>query len=135
MKAEDTATVDKVTLKKIQFHISHMMSPALMDDMRLVSESDISTDSIIRHLSFFLYSNRVNVEERDDVVHTYPATMWEELKRDFWPQWLKRRFPVRYSRDITHHTTVHNHVCPHLNYKDNRKHLDFMVLKEWGIDA
>jgi len=133
MKVEqDTVTMDRITLEKIKFTIQEMISPALMDDMRYESIEDIAKRSIVKRLILYLWSNKVNEEEYDDIVNVYPATMWEELKRDYWPRWLKRKFPVRYSRDITHHTSKHYHVCPHLNCKDDRKHLDFMVLNDVG---
>ena len=106
-----------------------------MADMRLVSDNDIYTNSIIKYLSFYLFANKVHDEECEATVRVYPATMWEELKRDFAPEWLKRKFPVRYSRDITQHTNIHNHVCPHLNHKDNGKHLDFMVLRDCAFQS
>ena len=126
-KENDMATMDKITLEKIQFSIQEMMSKSLVDDMRYESVEDIATQSIIKRLTFYLWGNKVNVEEYD-TEKVYPATMWEELKRDFWPKWLKRKFSVRYSRDITHHKEIHWHVCPHLDFKENRKHLDFMML-------
>lgn len=133
MKSEQAmVTGDRITLEKIRFGIQQMISSALMDDIQYESIEDIATQSIVKRLTFYLWGNKVNEEEHDDVVHVYPATMWEELKRDFWPKWLVRRYPVRYSRDITHHTTKHYHVCPHLDYKDNRKHLEFMVLNDIG---
>ena len=129
MEYDGMVTVDKITLEKIQFGIQQMMSKALMDDMRYESVEDIATNSFIKQLTFYLWGNKVNVEEYD-TAKEYPATMWEELKRDFLPQWLKRKFPVRYSRDVTHHNETHWHVCPHLDFKDNRKHLDFLMLND-----
>ena len=130
----DMGSVDKVTLQKIQFGIQQMMSSALMDDMRYESINSIETQSIIKQLTFYLWSNKVNVEEYD-TKKTYPATMWEELKRDFCPNWLKRKFPVRYSRDVTHHTVTHWHVCPHLNYKTDDAHLNFMMCDDTKLKA
>ena len=129
MNYDDMVTVDKITLEKIQFGIQQMMSGALMDAMRYGSVEDIATNSFIKQLTFYLWGNKVNVEEYD-TAKEYPATMWEELKRDFCPTWLKRKFPVRYSRDITHHKEMHWHVCPHLDFKDNKKHLDFLMLND-----
>ena len=134
MNKNDMTTIDKITLEKIQFGIRQMISPALMDNMRYESVEDITTRSIIKCLTFYLWGNKVNVEEYDtEKVH--PATMWEELKRDFCPSWLRHKFPVRYSRDITHHKETHWHVCPHLNYKDDRKHLNFMTLNDTKLTA
>jgi len=126
----DAVTYDKVTLQKIQFGISEMISPALMEDMRYESIASFVSNSIIKQLKFYLWGNRVNSESHDEYVSVYPATMWEEIKRDFWPQWLKRRFPIRYSRDVKFTTHNHYHVCPHLNTKSDRPHLDFMMLND-----
>ncbi len=132
MKVEqDIVTMDRVTLEKIQVGIQQMVSLALLRDMQFESVEDIVSDAIIQRLRFYLLANKVH-DEDNETAKTYPATMWEELKRDFWPNWLKRRFPVRYSRDVTHHNHKHYHVCPHLDYKDNRKHLDFMMLNDVG---
>ena len=128
----DMVQMDRITLEKIQFNIQQMISPSLLRDMRYESIEDIAMQSIIKRLTFYLWGNKVNEEEYDDTVSVYPATMWEELKRDFCPDWLKRKFPVRYSRDVTHHTTKHYHICPHLNHKPDREHLDFMMLNDVG---
>ena len=133
MKTEqDMVTMDRITLEKIQFNIQQMISPALLSEMRFESVEDITAQTLIQKLTFYLFGNKVHHEEVDSQVRVYPATMWEELKRDFWPKWLKRIFPVRYSRDIIHQTHKHYHVCPHLNYKDDRKHLDFLMLNDVG---
>uniref|UniRef100_A0A6M3KV41 Uncharacterized protein n=1 Tax=viral metagenome TaxID=1070528 RepID=A0A6M3KV41_9ZZZZ len=129
MKEQDMVQVDRITLEKIQFGIQQMMSKSLMDEMRYESREDIETRTFIKQLTFYLWGNKVNVEKYD-TEKVYPATMWEELKRDFWPIWLRRMFPVRYSRDVTHHKEIHWHVCPHLNCKDDRKHLNFMMLND-----
>lgn len=133
MKSEqDMVTMDRITLEKIQFNIQQMISLALLNEMRFESVEDITAQFFIQRLTFYLWGNKVHHQEVDSQVRVYPATMWEELKRDFWPEWLKRRFPVRYSRDITHVTHNHYHICPHLNYKGDRKHLDFLMLNDAG---
>lgn len=130
MNDKETVTMDRITLEKIKIGLSHCMSSALLDDMTLVLERDIFTDDIIRRFTGYLFANKVNVEDYDDTVRTYPSTMWEELKRDFAPKWFKRLSPIRYSKDITHHTTTHYHVCPHLDVKSNNPHLHFMMLND-----
>jgi len=126
--------MDRITLEKIKFGIQEMVSSSVMGDMQYESIDDIVTRSIIKRLTIYLWGNKVNSEEHDDIVHTYPATMWEELKRDFWPAWLKRKFPVRYSKDITHHTSIHYHVCPHLNHKVDHDHLSFMMRNDIRVN-
>ncbi len=130
MIEHDTLQIDRIILEKIQFGIQQMISSALLSDMRYESVEDITAQSFIQRLTFYLFANKVHEEDCESIVRVYPATMWEELKRDFWPKWLKRKFPVRYSRDVTFHNHKHYHVCPHLNYKDDRKHLDFMMIND-----
>ena len=122
MDQDDMVTVDRITLEKIQFGIQRMVSSATIDDLQYDNIEDFTTRSIIQRLTFYLWGNKVNEEDCEAVVRVYPATIWEELKRDFWPNWLKRKFPVRYSKDVTLHNHKHYHMCPHLNYKDDRKH-------------
>ncbi len=134
MALNDTVSVDRITLEKIQFGIQQMISRSLLDDMRYETIDDIETQSFIKRLTFYLWGNKVHGEEYD-TAKTYPATMWEELKRDFCPKWLKCKFPVRYSRDIIHHKVAHWHVCPHLNYKTDNAHLNFMGLDDTKLKA
>jgi len=135
MKPElDTVITDRITLEKIRFGLQQSVGAELLEDMRYESREDIITQSIIKQITFYLWGNKVNEENHDDVVRIYPATMWEELKRDFWPNWLKRKFPIRYSKDIEHRTTKHYHVCPHLNYKDDHAHLRFLMLNDAYVD-
>ncbi len=126
-KTQDMSTV---TLEKIQFHISERVSSTFLRDMKFESVEDIITDTIGNHLTFYLFGNKVHSEEVDSKVRVYPATMWEELKRDFLPKCLKKRYPVRYSRDVTHMTNHHFHVCPHIDCNNDRKHLDFLMLDD-----
>uniref|UniRef100_A0A6M3JLQ6 Uncharacterized protein n=1 Tax=viral metagenome TaxID=1070528 RepID=A0A6M3JLQ6_9ZZZZ len=124
-------TAEKVTLEKIQFQISQAVSKSFLRDIDIYSYDDMVADGIIKQLRFYLVGNKVNEEEYDDIIREYPATIWEELKRDFWPKWLKRRFPVRYSRDIVHKNVKHYHVCPHLETPSNQPdHINFMLLND-----
>ena len=126
------ATVEQTVLDLVQFHLANQMSPSIKNRMRMNEEYDAITDSFIRQLSFFLLSNKVHEEENEAIVRRYPATIWEELKRDFWPKWLKRKFPVRYSKDVTLHNHKHYHICPHLDIPDKETHIRFMILNDIG---
>jgi hypothetical protein len=126
----DRIQADSITLEKIRFAMQDIISPALLADMAYESIEELQTDSVIKKLTFYLFANKVHAEEYEVEVRVYPSTMWEELKQDFWPRWLKRRFPPRYSKDITLHTHTYFHVCPHLNTKSDRQHLDFMKLND-----
>jgi len=54
--------------------------------------------------------------------------MWDELLLDFAPKWLKKIFPVHYTRDIRHRTVNNFKVCPHIDVpNDKMKHVKFLI--------
>ncbi|KKN15923.1 hypothetical protein LCGC14_0981150 [marine sediment metagenome] len=113
-------------LEYIIFNLADIVDAGQLKQMTFTEDPRDYADSVIRRIRYFILGRNTHNEVTEDVVKTYPATMWEELKRDFWPGWLIRRYPVRYSRDVKHVLHKHYNVCPHLNAPQG-KHLDFMV--------
>jgi len=122
---------ERVVLEYIAFGLVDMVDRGQLRQMRFTEDPTEYADTVIRKIRYFLLGRNTHNEVIEDVVKTYPATMWEELKRDFWPRWLKKRFPVRYSKDVKHVLHKHYNVCPHLNAPQG-KHLDFMVERIQG---
>ncbi len=121
------AQIEEVILEKIRFGIQPVMSASLREQMTMTTDYDIFSDTIIRRIRAYLLGNKVNIEEWDSEVEVYPSTMWEELKNDFAPKWIKKRWPVRYSRDVTHHIQNQYHVCPHLDVPKQETHLRYLI--------
>ena len=116
---------EKIELEKIKFGIRHMVSESLLNDLVLELHDDVVSENIIWQLTGYVLGNKIHTESFDRTVKTYPATMWEELKEDFAPEWFLKRYPVRYHREITKKVTNHYHVCPHLDYP-REKHIIFL---------
>jgi len=119
--------IEEIVLEKIRFGIRNVMPGSLRNELSMVSDWEIFSDSIIRQIHGYLLGNKVNTEEHDDVVKIYPATIWEELKEDFAPQWFLKRFPVRYIKEIRHRTVNNYKVCPHLDAPKNDMHIRFLT--------
>ena len=116
----------QVNAKVMQFSSSLALSRAVIDSVKLYEHQDIGLDQLVYSITIELLGNKTKTEEYDDVVKVYPSTIWEELK-SLWPRWLRRRFPVRYTRDILHRTVKHYHICPHLDWPNNAKHMEWLI--------
>ncbi len=108
-------TQDMVTAEIMQFGSQLALSQSVVDSAKLYERNDIGLKQLIYSVTIGLLGKETHTEEYEDIVKTYPATMWEELK-SLWPRWLRRRFPVRYTRDICHRTVKDYHICPHMDY-------------------
>lgn len=115
---------EQVTAKVMEFSSQLALSRAVIDSVKLYEHHGL--DQLVYSITIGLLGNKTKTEEYDDVVKVYPSTMWEELK-SLWPRWLRRRFPVQYTRDILHRTVKHYHVCPHLDWPGNEKHMEWLI--------
>ena len=130
-KYNEHVEYERQVLEYIAFNLADLVDTSQLRQMRFTEERDESrvyADGVIRKIRYFLLGRHTHDEVTEEMVKTYPATMWEELKRDFWPDWLKRRYPVRYIREVKHVLHKHYNICPHLNAPQGN-HLDFIVEK------
>jgi len=80
--------------------------------------------------------SKTSEETREEKV---PASWWDHLKQDHFPEWLKQRWPVRFRTIVYTHTTRYQtrierqitqrvRVCPHLELPpDGRRHIQFLI--------
>ncbi len=119
---------EKVILDKVKFGISNRISPALLKDLKVSSYIDqISNDLIIRLDGFFYQKEHSTCKVETD---GFPADWWEAVKERFFPEWLLKRYPVKY---LTIKTKITNFVinkCPHINTMTDKDHIEFLISKE-----
>ncbi len=84
------AQIEEIVLEKIRFGVSNIMSGTLRNELEMTTDWRIFSDDIIRQIRGYLLGNKVNTEEYNDVIVTYPATMWEELK-EYYYEWKGER--------------------------------------------
>ncbi len=123
---------ERQVLEYITFGLADIVDAGQLKQMTFTKDHDFTrayADGVIHKIRLFLLGQNTHNEVTEDVVKTYPATIWEELKRDFWPDWLVRKYPVRYIREVKHVLNKHYNICPHLNAPQGN-HLDFMFQKQ-----
>lgn len=65
-------------------------------------------------------------KERVTVHEKWPRTWWDAFKERWFPQWAIARWPVEYRR-IDIDQPIYLAVCPHLEDKPQRTHLEWMA--------
>jgi len=114
-----------VMLEKIRIGLKSYVSPAVLDQMKFEQDYDPFTDRVMMELGMYLFSNKIHTETTKA---DFPAGWFQSFKETFYPDWLKSKFPVKYTQVFTEVKTVH--VCPHLNYRtrdEEKYHLQFLI--------
>lgn len=75
----------------------------------------------------FLVTGKVLENTVDVVVARVPRTWWEHCKRDFLPEWVRNRWPVRERAIRYSYTYAENRVCPHINATGTGSHVEFVL--------
>jgi len=97
---EDSVPLKEITLQKIKFGVVQNVFP---QDLKYEVEHDIIHDRFIHYLTWNLLGKEIETKK-------YPATWWDAFKNRWYPQFLKKRFPVSWD-----HFRLYN-ICPHINH-------------------
>lgn len=87
----------KVVLKRIKQVAKMSFGSSVLEEMDLRSIRDHMTDSIIFALRTSVMAETLSDREKE-VVFEYPSSWWQWLKKDKFPQWFLKRFPVQYTK-------------------------------------
>ncbi len=112
-------------LEKIRIELRTYVSPAVLNQMKFDQKYDPVTDRIMMELGMYLFSNKIHTETTKE---DFPAGWFQGFKQSFFPGWLQRKFPVKYTQVFKEVKTIH--ICPHLNYhtrNDEKFHLQFLM--------
>lgn len=84
---------------------------------RLTDEA--SRDLLLRLKTYLLAKIREEARGCRRVFFPVPTSWWQHLKRDHFPHWLIRLFPVQYTQASKLVTTSHStvYLCPHADVK------------------
>lgn len=63
--------------------------------------------------------------EHIKVYRQWPADWWQAFKERWFPNWVLRRWPVRYET-IDIDRTIYTRFCPHVKIPDNRPHISWL---------
>ncbi len=112
-------------LEKIRIRLRTYVSPEVLSQMKFNQKYDPVTDRIMLELGMYLFSNKIHTETTKE---DFPAGWFQGFKQSFFPGWLQRKFPVKYTQIFKEVKTIH--ICPHLNYhtrNDEKFHLQFLM--------
>ena len=112
-----------------------VIKPILIERMRRAVSGMVSVDVSIRHDEFLecfvlQLSQKLLVDgfETVDVEEKWPADWWQACKERWLPNWLVRRFPVKY-RTLSIHRKIPTRMCPHIRTYGVESHVQFLINK------
>lgn len=89
----------------------------------------VKNDMIFKIKSYYL---KKKIFEKHGEFTVY-LNLWEHVKESLFPQWLKKKFPVKKSTMYTSFTLYN--VCPHVKIEPLQPHITFLESKlNWLSD-
>jgi len=131
MRIPNPSEIKKITLQKIRFGVSQYVSESMLREFVVDVYTDIQNKTIQTVIKWFIPGRLASTDqETKKYVKTWAS--WQDAFKDRWfPEFLKRRYPVKRVTSPVIIIHKHYHMCPHLDYPQPRKHLEFLTtLKE-----
>lgn len=110
---------DKVHLTASEIFADY---PSIKTSLDIQTQYDIRMRGLLTTVSASIAGI---LQERITVDEKWPENWLEACKERFLPQWILRRWPVRY-KSIHIDRPLYAAVCPHLPNDNNRLHLEFL---------
>jgi hypothetical protein len=92
----DAYQVDQLILEKVKVDLIDYISTAQLKNFDIETLKNSMTNAIVLKLRGFLMGEKLR-EERKDWKVSYPSSWWQMFKRQYFPKWLLKRFPVRHT--------------------------------------
>ena len=98
MRKEDEEKVDvkvrELILEKLDLAVMECVNPQLLEDATIDIVTDCMFDDMLIQLRTFVYAEKLDEVVRD---WTAPIDWWQAFKDRWFPEWAKRRWPVRFN--------------------------------------
>jgi len=98
--------IREVTLDKIQLGWQQVLSKTVLLDARMDRIEDIVTGNFIYRIDGYIWG-----EHLPEKNISYPSDWWQAFKARWFPEWLLKRYPAKYT---TQHITA-SIIYPGLN--------------------
>jgi len=96
IKLNNNAQYDELILEKVRIGLSEYISKEQILNFNIEIIGDNLTDSIIFKIRGFLMGEKLREEKRNWRV-SYPSSWWQMLKEQYFPKWLLKKYPVKYT--------------------------------------
>ncbi len=122
----DPYELNEIVLERFEVGMMMHIAPALVKHMKINTELDTSLRMIEQSFITWALGNKIHTSSTK--YYGIPLTWWDGFKQQYFPHWLKKRFPVK-ERELERTFNV-THVCPHIVTPDNEAHIRFMMPPE-----
>ncbi len=124
MEIGDMPELQRLTVEKLRLHARTWMSGEVADGLEVKIMADHLADGFAASLAGFVWQNQIYRET--ETMKQY-CSWWDDFKETFFPEWLKRRMPVRTYEIDTSIKFIH--TCAHLPIKSREElamHMEWM---------
>lgn len=84
---------EEIVLEKICFDLDYALPE--FTDMSVKAEADDAIKQIILRFKAYMYA-----EQHKHIEIKYPEDWWQAFKHRWYPDWLLKRYPIRYKEHI-----------------------------------
>ena len=128
---------ETLELEKIRFAVAKRVSLSFLENLEIEHYTDFITDSFTNILKWWVWGKQVTENEyvESNIEIKYPETWWDAFKERWLPNFLLKRYPVKYIEFDTPRIIIHKtyHVCPHINQKfPSASHISFLTGREYN---
>jgi hypothetical protein len=125
MKTFPDPTLERLILERIKFEYATEMPPYVITNLTVEQIVDFETRAVRTFFRTFLPGREVRKETVKSVI-VY-ASWWQQFKKTYFPEILKRLFPVMFHEEPV--VIRHHHLCPHTGAEPDDKEMCFNFLK------
>ena len=117
--------VATLLLERVRVGAQMSLSQHVLREMTVEPIIDRAAHAVTYHFETYMWGNMVHRSVLKTV--RWPASWWQAFKETFFPDWLKRHYPVRYEERET--SVQFMHVCPHLDFPESQgeEHLRYLI--------
>ena len=115
------------TAEKVGIYLQQSFTdfPAVSESAK-ISYHKAGLDNMIAQIQAWLVGGKIPSEPQIKIVR-WPDGVWQMFKQLHFPEWFKRKFPVRWHTEQFVIQTNHYFVCPHLVTDPQSRHVQFMA--------
>jgi hypothetical protein len=127
--SDNFENVKEFILKQIPIQVNKRLSKNIFFQGASVEIlAEVTTEQMLIQLRVYVLGRAVRTEVVDTI--KYPATWKDAFKERYYTDWMKKKFPVKYTEvDVE---VNHYHICPHIDSRmsENDLHLKWLEGKE-----
>lgn len=122
--------IERRVAQIMEVAVSQMLSEEDMEGLASRLRFEDRIDLLTRRMIYTLRGS-VTGKDKVDTYHRYfrwPENWIEAFKERWFPEFLLRRYPVKYHNETVVSSYHHTKLCPHLSLGNERDHIEWLFL-------